>query len=278
MTSISPLIGGKVAPWCSAADVAADKRLAQVELPDGITIGMIVQSVSERLYKMTGARWMGAQTAIVRPHRLNDGCRCDLSGMMAPSWGADTGGGWWNRVFPEGAGCQCHATQVDLAGGNVISVDEVLVDGAVLAPAKYALYDNRRLVRLQDPTLGTAISFYCCQRLEVPTTEPGTWQVTYTFGQLPPVDGQIAAYAYAVERAIRFDTARHGFPPQTRSVRAQDIDITIDDGQGIAAGRVGIPEVDEFVEAWNPHSLLRRARVYDPDTISGAVVGRSQTP
>lgn len=279
-TPVTPLAGGTCALWCVPDDVEADKRLTQVTLPDGITYQMICQSSSERLWKATGRRWMGAQTATVRPHRLNDSCRCDLSGFLPRTWGGELSDTWWSRLYPEGGGCGCGATQIDLAGGNVITVDEVRVDNVVLAPNTYALFDNRRLVRLKDPTTGSELTWPCCQRLEVPTTEPGTFQIRYSFGQLPPMDGQLAAYAYSVERAKRYDTARGNgrMPAQAKSVRSQDVDITIDDGQGIAEGRTGIPEVDEFVEAWNPKRLTRRARVYDPDTISGAVVGRSQTP
>lgn len=279
-TPVSPLTGGTCALWCVPDDVEGDKRLSQVELPDGITYAMICQSSSERLWKATGRRWMGAQTATIRPHRLNDGCSCDLAGFMLPTWGADLGDSWWSRVYPEGGGCGCGSTHLDLAGGNVISVDEVLIDGAVVDPATYRLYDNRRLVRQRDPATGSGGTWPCCQRIEVPATEPGTCQIRWTFGQLPPMDGQLAAYAYSVERAKRYDTARGNgrMPAQAKSVRSQDVDITIDDGQGIAEGRTGIPEVDEFVEAWNPKRLTRRARVYDPDSITGAVSSRTQTP
>lgn len=269
MPDVSPITGAKVALWCDPLVVAADRRLAQVILPDGVTILALCQATSERLWKRTGKRWMGLQSATIRPHHLSEDC----GSGMPPTWGEMPGDGWWGRFYPEGLGCGCSVSELSLPGGNVVSVDEVRVDGVVLDPSEYQLYDNRRLVRVADPTSGTRLTFPCCQLLSVPLTEPGTWSYTYTFGQLPPMDGQLAAYAWTVERALRFDVSKGVTPPQAKSVTGQGFNITLSDPK-LADGKTGIPEVDEFLDGY---PRTPRARIYSPDTIEPAVVSRTQT-
>lgn len=270
---ISPLTGGKVGLWCDPAQVEGDRRVKDVQLPDGMTWTQIVQGTSERLYRMSGYRWMGAQTIVMRPERLTRDCECDLG---IPSWGFgwDGGDGWWNRLFPESGLALALIDRIDL-GGNVISVDEILVDGEVLDPATYGLYGNRTLVRFDDAD-GLRLFWPCCQRIAAPNTEVGTWQLTYQVGQMPPQSGRDAAYAWSLERGKRFDQHAEHFPAHTTRAESQGIALTIEEPAQLASGLIGIPEVDEFIESVNPARTMRRAQVYDPETIVPATVERRQ--
>lgn len=270
MTLVEPSSGGLIAAWCDSAAVESDARLSEVQLPDGISYVDVVQSVSEKLWRLSGSRWSGARTDTVRPHRLTEGCGCDMSIMIpAGTWSGI--GGWFDRAFPEAWGCGCPSRSVyELPGGRVIRVDEIIVDGATLDPSKYVVYDNRQLVRLDDGGLST--SWPCCQRIATPDGELGTWSVRWTHGQVPPTSGSLAAYAYSIATAKRFNTKKNTLPERAQRISRQDVDITIESDNLLNEGRTGIPEVDEFVEAYNPHRLLRRAQVFDPDTIAPAVV------
>jgi len=248
--------------------------VSEVELPDGISYADIVQSVSERMWRLSGCRWSGARTDTVRPHRLTEGCACDMS-MVIPAGTWSGIGGWFDRAFPEAWGCGCGSRSLyELPGGRVIRVDEILVDGVVLAPAKYRVFDNRTLVRLDDG--GLPSSWPCCQRLTVPDGELGTWSIRWTHGQVPPMSGKLASYAYSIATAKRFNTKKNTLPERTQRVQRQDVEITIESDNLLNEGRTGIPEVDEFIEAYNPHRLVRRAQVFDPDTIAPAVVSSTE--
>lgn len=279
MSSISPAVGGLIAPWVDAVAVDGDPRVKNAELPDFVTMAKCVQAASENLYKLTGARWQGLQTVTVRPHRLGDDCTCD-QGMVGQwaTWTEAGASGWTDRLFPEGWGCGCAGQeQYVITGGRVSEIVEVMVDGEVLDPSAYVLYDDRRLVRVADDG-GTALSWPCCQRIALAPTEVGTWQLIYAQGQAPPMSGVLAAYEYSVQIALRYDARKNGkVSARASRVTREGVDITIESEAAIKDGRTGFPTVDDFIEAWNPHQLQRRAQIYSPDDVAPAIVNRTQT-
>jgi hypothetical protein len=273
MTALAGTIQGTVAPWIDVAQVEADDRVKDATLPQGVTVAMCVQSASENLFKRSGARWAGVRTDTLRPHRLNDDCACDMSGVSwgFGGWGWTGVGGWWNRLFPEGWGVACLNTNEFQLPGRVIQILEVKVDGAVLTPGTdYQIYDNRRIVRMKDATTGAIISWPNCQRLGFADTEVGTWSVQFQWGEVPPVDGQLACHEWSVQKVLYLSTLKNKLPQRAQSVHRQNVDITIQSAGG-KDGSTGIPLVEDFLEAWNPHRLYRRARSYSPDTIQGAI-------
>lgn len=267
---------GKVVPWCDPAVVSADKRVENVELPDGITWVDLAQAASEQLFKFSGARWMGARTDLVRPHRLGDDCSCNMDGPAFMGWDWSGVGGWWNRRFPEGWGCSCAGARELVLASPVTAIVEVKVDGQVLDPSTYTVFDNMRLVRLADPATGAYLSWPCCQRLMVPTTERGTWSLKYTHGAPPPKAGALAGYEFTLQLGLHFDTKGPKLPARAGKVSRQNVDVEIEATSMMKDGLTGYPIVDLFLEAYNPNRITRRARIYSPDDVIASVQSSSQ--
>lgn len=278
MVALQGSLRGVVQPWIDAVQVAADERVEAATLPEGITVEMCVQAASEELFKRSGARWGGLRTDTIRPHRQGDDNAGDLSGISwgFGGWGWTGVGGWWNRLFPEGWGVGALNTNEFPLPGRVVQILEVKVDGKILTPVTdYQMYDNRRLVRMRDTATGALLSWPNCQRLAFPDTEQGTWSVTFQWGDLPPVAGVLAAHEWSVQKVLYASTQKNKIPQRAQSIHRQNVDINIVPSGG-KDGATGIPLVDDFLDAYNPHSLFRRARVYSPDSIQGAIVSTAQ--
>ena len=76
------------------------------------------------------------------------------------------------------------------------------IDGAVINPSEYFVYDHTFLVRKNGARWPR------CQALDRDDTEAGTFSVTYTYGRTPPLAGQLAVAEYAWDR-IPVDGAGH---------------------------------------------------------------------
>jgi hypothetical protein len=149
--------------------------------------------------------------------------------------------------------------------GPVASVDKVTVDGVDLDPAEYrvlgdAVYRDEPWPVLQD--------------LALDDTEPGTWSVTYRRGRPVPVAGQFAAGVLAGEvlRSIR-GVGGARIPLRAQSIAREGVSIQMLDPQAfLDGGKTGIPEVDMFLAASNPHRLSSAPRVWSPDLQAGEPV------
>lgn len=117
-------------------------------------LALIPEAASDAVAIATGKRVTGRCTVVVRP--CSDGvCGCTRR-------------------------CTCCNIDGVVLPGFDITIDEVKLDGAVLAPEMYALIDGRKLV----PTDQT-MSWPGYQVLTKADSEPGTFSITYTQGQLP---------------------------------------------------------------------------------------------
>lgn len=263
-------------PWVAADTVAADRRVTAVQLPDAISWATIVQQATEILFQLSGMRFPGLRTDHFRPHRLCNACRCDI-GYWSSDWSGV--GGWWDRIFPEGWGCTCSASnELVLPGAPVASITQITVDGVVLDPDTYALYNGRRLVRLQDPDTGAVLGWPCCQSLAVPVTAPGTWEVVYQHGSVPPISGISAAYALSIELGLVYSGDKSRLPQRTQSATRNGVTINIAETVNLLKdGKLGFWEIDLFLSSFNPNRISRRARVFSPDAPSGSV-SSSSTP
>lgn len=149
--------------------------------------------------------------------------------------------------------------------GPVVQVTNVVVDGTEIAPESYHLEGNY-LYR-------TAGGAWPAQDMTIPTGTPGTWSVTYVRGVAPPPGAALAVGQLAKEFwNVCSGTGKCRLPKRWQTIQRQGVTITKADPTDILAqGYTGIPEVDIWVKALNPHQLTQPARVASPDYSSTVI-------
>lgn len=165
----------------------------------------------------------------------------------------------WSGTWTNMA-CGClnacyHGGGIELQG-PVGRIDEVKVDGTVLAPTAYYLR-GRHLYR----TDGTA--WPTTQNMTVPDTQTGTFSITYL--RAYPVDG-LGAYAAGI-LACEFAKACSGgkcrLPSGVTEISRAGVTMTIASG-AFPDGLTGIREVDAYIMAWNPNRARQASEVWSP--------------
>lgn len=241
---------GPCAVWATLEEVRGCGACADEDAYDDDKIEAALVSASEILFQISGRQFAGICDTVVRPHGQ---CRC--SGYAA-RYDAASGRYW----------CGCGEPSQIALGVPLVEIDEVLIDGVVIPESEYRIDDQRYLVRLLSAD-GQRRGWPCCQDLRLGTTEERTFEVSYSYGQVPPQSGKDAAIALACEIAksctpgveCRFDRSVQTISRQGVSIQLPGlIDV-------IKEGRTGIPEVDLFVLAFNPNGNRQRARVFSPD-------------
>lgn len=161
-------------------------------------------------------------------------------------------------------GCSCAGLQQVSLPGRVHQVHQVRVDGQLVDPGAYRVDDRRWLVRVDGGRWPLR------QDLGVGEQERGAFAVTYERGTPVPVAGQWAAGQLACElaRAVVGDKACR-LPRRVASVVRQGVTTDfVDPAQLARDGMTGVPEVDGWLAAVNPHRLPRDSVVWSPDTPS----------
>lgn len=210
----------------------------------------------------------GVCTVIVRP------CRQDCL-SVSTYWGSgplsgsgpfpnpQLVGGLWTNVScgfcPDACGCAGSHLQTLKLPGPIASVTEVKIDGVVLSPSAYRVDNHHLLVRLDG------LPWPKCQDMSLPTTAPGTFEITYERGREVPVGGQTAAGLLACEMAKALcKDSTCALPARLQSITRQGVTMAVlDDFKDLDEGRTGIWLVDSWVA-----SIMRPAlasQVYSPD-------------
>jgi hypothetical protein len=211
---------------------------------------------SSTLERLTG-RQVGHCPVTVRPILQTASCFIPFEGTAWLHPGVNVFGNWVNNCgyvsgYPGGPS----AVQLPFPIGRV---DQVKINGGVVAPADYWVQSNQFL------RLASSITPPTMQDLSKPDTEPGTFSVTYLNAW--PVDalGANAAALLAVEFAKACAGEECDLPSGVTQIVRQGISMTIDTGS-FTDGKTGIQAVDSFIALWNPKGLTRGASVWSPDT------------
>ncbi|HEX7276046.1 MAG TPA: hypothetical protein VF244_01605 [Acidimicrobiales bacterium] len=223
--------------WISATELFTDNRLDDTQLPPGVTLDNCVEAATDLLVRWSGGRYPKVRTDVIRPYRPS-GC-----------------GGWDE--------CWCGSGEVLLPPGSTVL--DVKVDGVVLASTAYHLYDGHRLVR-QDGRL-----WPCNQSLSTPLGQVGSWSVTVTHGPLPPRVGLLACRELSIWIAQSFSNKPSRIPNRATKASRGGIDVPIARRRKAdGTYTTDIPIVDDFLNAVNPHGLIRRSKVSSPDVLGNA--------
>jgi hypothetical protein len=225
---------------CCSADVGTETSL----------FDDFVDEASQVLFELSGRRFYGLGTKTVRPY-CQPHCGC---GVQVLSRGHVVGGAGWGSLA-------CNPSKVLLSGYPVRAISEVKIDGTVLAGTEYEVDDfmwARRKNNMRWPVH---------QNMTLDDTEEGTWSITYSYGQNPPLAGAAAAAQLACElykacNAASGDGAECALPTGVTRIIRQGIVIErlAFTAWGRQAGiwRTGLTAVDEFLNAYNPTGMIRR--------------------
>lgn len=251
---MAELATGTCEPWATIADLGSpcdDYGMDAALLEDSLQIA------SDILFGLSGRRYPGVCSDVVRP-----------TGACAPR--ATTPRDTLGRGNP----CGSTTRGIRLGGSPLVAITEVLLDGAILDPTEYTIADHDTLVRLRDAseTLGV---WPCCQDVTLPTTEEGTFQVSYTFGQAPPLGGVRAAASLACQLALAAQPETAGqcrLSDRVLSVTRQGVTKTLRDPAAMfPEGLTGLNEVDLWLSSERYGRKARRASVVVPETAARRV-------
>lgn len=227
---------------------------------------------AEILWALTGRRF-GQCPVVWRP--CNPKCLGTLGYVAYPVGlsGAAGAPGPWMLPFTDGAGiwrncvcpgaCSCRAACEIPFPTPVASVEEVKVDGVILASSAYRLDVFRgrtHLVRTDGECWPE------CQDMSLDDTEPGTLAVTYAPGEALPAAGAIAAGKLAGEFVKQCQGGACVLPDQLVSLSRNGVEVQVADPQALLdAGLTGHEEVDLWIRSVNPARLHSRSKAYSPD-------------
>lgn len=246
----------------SASDGPCDAWIGPQDLFDCAPLSAVAESdrdygmaanaaaaASRLLYAMSGSRYPGICKTTIRP--------C-------------------TRQWPWGA-CSCGATSHHACrcGGGTISelllspdfpvlgIQQVRIDGTVLASTSYRVDDDHWLVRTDgDPWPAN-------NDLALAATEVGTWDVVFFVGRVAPPDGIIGAVALAVELYQGCQGGECALPPNVRSKVYQGTELTFIEPGDFADGETGVRQADRFLQAVRVGDAEQRTTVASPDLVAG---------
>ena len=239
--------------WVNPDDLAACA-------PEGVDVDLAAEATADLMFALSGHQY-GTVTETVRPFRLADVCGCAgalPSDAYSFSWTSHSA---WARA----ASCACSGSSYVRLLAPVIAIGEVLVDGvALVAEDDYRLYDGLWLVRADGAR------WPCCQDLTVPSSELGTWAITYTHGIEVPAAGQVAAIALGCEIAKAMGGASDcALTGRIQSVTRDGVSAVIVDSQDfLREGRTGIGTVDLWLATLG-NLRAETATIARPGRISG---------
>lgn len=209
--------------------VACKASLSTVD--DGVAQDLAIEVASELLWNLSQRRYPGLCT-VTRSLCLE----CTSCGAAWYWWGSD-------GFNDYGRGCGCGPLQrIDLGGNGdpVYAVREVIVDGDVLDPSAYRLYDQRWLARVDGEKWPTVADL----------TDPNAFQATWVRGVPIPAAARNAAAKLAAEIAAQCSGQACELPSRVTSVVREGVSYTILDSlKMIDEGRTGVYMVDMWLAA-----------------------------
>jgi hypothetical protein len=244
--------------WIGAAEVfecAPCSAVAEADRDYG-KAGEAAAAASRTLYVLSGRKYPGILAETVRPCRR---ARWSEGWVRAwnPTWG------WCGCGAPRWGDCDCGASsEIELGGAPVLGVTEVLVDGTALASSAYRV-DGRRVLRRIDGQ-GWPLS----QDLDLATTEPDTFSVSFVWGRTPPADGIIAARALACDYYQACAGGDCNLPSNVQSLAAQGVTLAFEEVDTLFdKGRTGIRVVDRFLDAEHFAARTQPTLTVSPDSV-----------
>lgn len=219
------------------------------------------------LYNLTFRQWPGLCSDVIRPcAEYGGGGRRGPADM--PWWSGEviTGSAPWGFCgCNRDTSCGCNSLSViRLPRRPVSAINYVKLDGQVLDPTFYRIDDYHKLVYLPGDSGG---GWPCCQRLDLPTTEEGTFEIGYAWGVEPPLPGVDAAGSLGYQLYLAVKAPKEcRLPRRITNITRQGVTMTmLDSLKSVQDGWTGIEEVDLWIASERFARRNRGAAVYDPE-------------
>lgn len=232
-----------------------------------------IRFASTILYRLSGRRWPGVCEQTVWPC-AQGGCH----GGGDATWAALSASGWdfglsshpsvpvavpggWSNVWACRGNCWLPCIELP---GPINEIVSVHVGGEELDPSAYVVQADRRLCRVDGHG-------WPCGNSPANPLDPNAWSIDYTYGTLPPAEGSWVAAQFACQVALNRCGSGSGnciLPSRIRHISREGVDldtVMMDSLDFLQDGKVGIYEVDLWLESVNPSKLKRRAGVYRAD-------------
>lgn len=243
---------GPCTPWTtveavSACCTAVDNEVASDVVQEQIDVA------SDALWALSGRVFSGECLTAIRPQT---GHSC--FGRYTNGWYVANAYASYGFMYgrPDWS-CDCHhGSRLRLGHYPVTNIVTVTIDGTILDPAEYRLDAGRWLTRLDGGTWPS------CQRLDLPPTDIGTFEVLMEHGTTVPPLGVQAARDLACELTKQCGGGPCSLPANATSAVRQGVAISLDAKNDISTN---IPSVALFLQAHNPNKIQRRPTVLSPD-------------
>lgn len=267
-------------PWCEDADLIQGRLTGVTDVDQHYAI----EVATELLFILTG-RQFNTGRSIVRPSSIggaygNQSYLYPYSSMSGygAAWGFAAGWswtaigmGWWQSGQD--------LSEVVLQG-PVLRINNVMVNGQSLGSweqgqpsnPNYTVYDRRRLIRNINPSNGNVSSAWPWnQQIQLGLDQSGTWMIDYNWGVGPGALGKAACAALATEVCLALSGSnKTQLPQRVQSIATSGVTTLVGDALTfIQSDLTGIPLVDMFINAVNPHGRRRRSVFLGPNSIQG---------
>jgi hypothetical protein len=261
---------GPCFPWTTADAV----RSAVAGIDPLADMTEWIEAAGEVLYNLTGRQFKGLCRATIRPG--HESCSCGgLCAAHACGWPFSGGfglyggsGGWLGGALAGPVNTLLCASEIDL-GHEARLVESIKIDGVEIDPATWRLDPLGKLVRQPDAS-GNRLTWPCCQRVDLPSGQPGTFEIRYVYGQDPPASVVMAVNVLAGQFWLASNPGSAGqckLPAHVQTMTRAGVTATFitDVSVILEKGYTGLPTVDAVIRSVNPDHLKRRARVISID-------------
>lgn len=273
-------------PWAQPSDITE----VDPSTLDPAVLAECLQAATDVLFQLSGRQFTGLASDVVRP--LPRVINRDHGRPVAASsgWTMAAGGGWgyysggymagfgysrWGWIttnqeeLPDGS----TIPSVNLGAFPVTGITRVLIDGVTVDSTTYRVDNFKSLVRVINPAENPADNnnpgWPSRQRLDLPSSEVGTFEVALTYGIRPPRIGIMAAAELAYQLYLAVSPTGAGqcsLPKRVTQITRQGITaVVLDPMAFLDEGKTGLIRCDYFLKSVNPGKLRRRATVMSPD-------------
>lgn len=227
------------------------------EVDEDDEVGLIQQQAAvdlavEVLWALSG-RQFAVCPVIARPCRQPcSSAPYDNGGLYSDWLVVWDGANWRNLACGCGPRCSWNSPSVihlaSRVGLPIQEITEVVIAGVLLDPSDYRR-EGDLLYRVSGP--------WPTQDLTRPLDEPGTWSVTYTRGNPPPLGTAKFVGLLAKEFVAACTGGKCTLPRRVRSITRQGVSYDMVDPTDIyETGKTGLSAIDLWLSAVNPHHLM----------------------